>query len=226
MQRMRVGNQHALSLIVVGPAGVEQRGLELLLTAHGMWVGASADEPHEAVEALRRVPCDLVLLNLALGEDARQTVLRLQETAPSLPILGYGDRRAWPLRDLLNAGMRGFALTVGTPEHFLHAIRTVASGASYLDPDFVISGECEDACREKLSERERQVLGLLAHGLNGREVATRLCLSPATVRTHVQNAMHKLGARTRAQAIVMATGEDPESQPENIVLMDSGRLIA
>jgi DNA-binding NarL/FixJ family response regulator len=60
-----------------------------------------------------------------------------------------------------------------------------------------------------LTERERQIFGLLAHGLTGREIAAQLFLSPATVRTHVQNAMHKLGARTRAQAMALAAAEEP-----------------
>ena len=86
-------------------------------------------------------------------------------------------------------------------------------GLTGLDPEFSVApaGAAQRPGREPLTERERQIMGLLAHGLTGREIAARLFLSPATVRTHVQNAMGKLGARTRAQAIaiVSADGRPP-----------------
>lgn len=225
---MAVGNQQRVRVLLAGPEGAEQRGLELLLIAHGMCVSATATDPKDAVEAVRRSVYDVVLLNLALGEDARQMLLRLRDCAPRLPILGYGDRRPWPIRELLDEGMRGFVLTVGSCDHFLGAVRSVASGAAYLDPDFAIAAPADVVRTERpcLTARERQILGLLAYGLNGREIAARLFLSPATVRTHVQNAMQKLGARTRAQAIVLATGEDPDDQPPNTLAVGAGAAIA
>jgi DNA-binding NarL/FixJ family response regulator len=83
----------------------------------------------------------------------------------------------------------------------------VAAGRSYIDPDFEAADEGSRP-GIALSSRERQILGLLSQGLTGSEVAARLFLSPATVRTHIQNAMRKLGARTRVHAIALASGED------------------
>lgn len=195
--------------LLTAPEGMARRGVELLLTAYGVCVATAASDAQGAVGALRRAPVDVVLLDLELGAEAQRAVRLIGAAAPRLPILAYGGRGPWPLQELLDDGLRGFALTTCTPELFVQAVHTVASGASYLDPGFAVApaGDPERSCRAALSERERQVLGLLAHGLNGREIAARLFLSPATVRTHVQNAMHKLGARTRAQAIALAAGE-------------------
>ena len=194
--------------LLVGEAGAALRGVELLLVAHGVRVNATAGDAPAAARALGANGVNLVLLDLGLLDEARRVVDLVRQEAPRLPIMGFGDRRPWPIVELLDAGMRGFALTVATPAAFLQAIQVVAGGASYLDPDFAVAdrGDADRHDRTCLTERERQILGLLAHGLTGREAASRLFLSPATVRTHVQNAMHKLGARTRAQAIAMVTG--------------------
>jgi DNA-binding NarL/FixJ family response regulator len=128
-------------------------------------------------------------------------------------VLAYGDRRPWPLQELLNAGLRGFVLTTTDCATFIEAVEAVGRGLTWLDAEFSVApaGAAQRPGREPLTERERQIMGLLAHGLTGREIAARLFLSPATVRTHVQNAMGKLGARTRAQAIaiVSADGRPP-----------------
>lgn len=204
-----VDNQRREGVLLVAEEDVHRRGLELLLTAYDLRVVAAVADPDAAQEAARRGTPRLVLIDLALGERVTTLVRGLGQLAPRLPTLGYGDRRSWPLQELLDAGLRGFVLTTSGCDVFVEAVRTVMTGAGYLDPAFAIApaGVAERPGRSVLSDRERQVVGLLAHGLTGREIAAQLFLSPATVRTHVQNAMHKLGARTRAQAIAIVSGD-------------------
>ncbi|WP_442946006.1 LuxR C-terminal-related transcriptional regulator [Nonomuraea sp. LPB2021202275-12-8] len=121
--------------------------------------------------------------------------------------------------DALRGGAAGFLLKSAEPQEMLQAIRVVAAGESLLSPSVtrrVISrfaaggaagGDEPGLVRERLvmlSEREREVVGWVAAGLSNDEIARRLVLSPATVRTHVSRAMSKIGARDRAQLVVFA----------------------
>jgi DNA-binding NarL/FixJ family response regulator len=87
----------------------------------------------------------------------------------------------------------------------LDALRHVAAGGTYVDPGLApLLTPREDVNRVSiLSPRERQILDLLAEGLTGQAIAEELVLSPETVRTHVRNAVMKLGARTRVQAVAL-----------------------
>jgi DNA-binding NarL/FixJ family response regulator len=91
------------------------------------------------------------------------------------------------------------------PARLIEALRSVAAGGSYVDPQLAgLLAENTDLTRlSSLSPRELEILELLADGLNGQMIAERLFLSPETVRTHVRNATAKLGARTRVQAVAL-----------------------
>jgi DNA-binding NarL/FixJ family response regulator len=117
--------------------------------------------------------------------------------------------------DALRAGASGFLLKSAEPVEMLHAVRVVAAGEALLSPAVtrrVIArfaghpGE-RDAPRPQLSaltEREREIVGWVAAGLSNDQIAQRLVLSPATVRTHLSRAMAKVQARDRAQLVVFA----------------------
>jgi DNA-binding CsgD family transcriptional regulator len=104
-----------------------------------------------------------------------------------------------------NARGRGLVLRSSPAARLTEALQVVANGGDYVDP--AIEGQADgdlDLVRlASLSKRESEVLALLSEGLSGQGVADRLFLSPETVRTHVRNAMTKLGARTRVQAVAM-----------------------
>jgi DNA-binding NarL/FixJ family response regulator len=114
--------------------------------------------------------------------------------------------------DALDAGARGFALKDAPLEDIVRAIATVARGDIYVDPVLAASlaatrrpaGPGE---RKPLSQREREVLRMLAEGGSYTEIGGALYLSPDTVRAHAQRAMTKLGARTRTQAVAVALRE-------------------
>jgi DNA-binding NarL/FixJ family response regulator len=116
--------------------------------------------------------------------------------------------------DALQAGASGFVLKETEPVELLRAVRVVAAGESLLSPTvtrsviarLVAGGPSRRprAGMELLTEREREVVGLVAAGLSNDEIADRLTVSPATVRTHVSRALFKTGARDRAQLVVFA----------------------
>jgi DNA-binding NarL/FixJ family response regulator len=117
--------------------------------------------------------------------------------------------------DALRHGASGFLTKDTRPAELLRAIRLVAEGEALLSPSVTRRVVREFATRPSrvprphprlgtLTDRERQVVGLVGEGLNNEEIAVRLVVSPATARTHVSRAMGKLGARDRAQLVVFA----------------------
>jgi DNA-binding NarL/FixJ family response regulator len=117
--------------------------------------------------------------------------------------------------EALEAGASGFLLKDSGPAELLHAVRVVAAGEALLAPritrrligQFTAARAAQHAADDRLAVltgREREVLALVGHGMSNEEIATELTLSPATARTHVSRAMVKLGARDRAQLVVVA----------------------
>ncbi len=116
--------------------------------------------------------------------------------------------------EALRAGASGFLLKDAEPLELLQAVRVVAEGDALLSPSvtgrliarFLAAPEQRSSPEQLgvLTEREREIMGLVATGLNNNQIAERLTISPATVKTHVSRAMVKLGARDRAQLVVLA----------------------
>jgi DNA-binding NarL/FixJ family response regulator len=115
----------------------------------------------------------------------------------------------------LRAGVSGFLLKVSPPEQLVAAVRTVAGGGGLLDPAVTLRviesfASAPSTPREQgrllaeLTEREREVLRLVARGLSNAEIAARLYLGEATVKTHVSRVLAKLGVRDRVQAVALA----------------------
>jgi DNA-binding NarL/FixJ family response regulator len=116
--------------------------------------------------------------------------------------------------EALRVGASGFLVKNTEPAELVHAVRAVAAGDALLSPGVTKRLVAEFATRSKephrapeldvLTEREKEVMHLVAEGLSNHEIAQRLVVSPATAKTHVSRAMVKLGARDRAQLVVFA----------------------
>jgi DNA-binding NarL/FixJ family response regulator len=196
-----------LNVVIVDDHVALRRGMELLLRRAGHHVVGTADDAESGeVLILRRKP-DVALVDLALpGMSGAELTRSLLSSDPELRVIlytGAADERQ--LLDALDAGAAGFALKSGDPEELEEAIRTVAAGGDYIDPRLTpLLAKGSDGKARTLSPREREIMGLLSCGLSGEEAAKQLFLSPETVRTHVRNAMSKLGAATRAHAVALS----------------------
>jgi DNA-binding NarL/FixJ family response regulator len=190
------------------------RGMELLLRDAGFAVSVCPAEPAKALVELRKGHHDVGLVEirrcagdgLALARDA----VRGPAGIPLVLCTGYAEPRG-TLVTASALGVPGLVLTSSPVPTLVQALRTVAGGGTYLDPAVApLVAETPAARRlSVLTPREREVLGLLADGYNGPEIAERLFLSLETVRTHIRNGAVKLGARTRVQAAAMvACGRD------------------
>ncbi|MFV0428857.1 MAG: response regulator [Arachnia sp.] len=170
----------------------------------------------EAVAACEGLRPDIALMDIEMPEmngiDATREVVAGTDT--EVIVLTTFDRDDY-LFDALEAGAAGFLLKNAEPEKLLESIRTVASGAALLAPEVTrrviqqaVSGHrrtAPDTQRiERLSERELEVLTLMARGLSNAEIAADLFLGGATVKTHVSAVLGKLGVRDRVQAVIAA----------------------
>jgi DNA-binding NarL/FixJ family response regulator len=165
-------------------------------------VGRAADG-ERALELIERRRPQVALVDVRMPrvsgiEVARQ--LRGRGSATALLLYsGYGDRAL--LLEALDAGVRGFVLKEAPLGDLLRAVTAVAAGESWIDP--VLAGSLATQLPE-LTQRERDVLRLLADGNSNEEIGKRLFISAETVRTHLRKAMDKLDAETRTQAVARA----------------------
>jgi DNA-binding NarL/FixJ family response regulator len=202
-----VSDAPSLNVVIVDDHVALRRGMELLLRNSGCEVVGTADDAEEAERVILERRPDVTLVDLALpGENGAALTRRLLAEDPELRIILYtGSADEGELLNGLDAGAAGFALKSGPPEELRDAIRAVAAGGDYLDPRLTaVLSRSNGKRRFHLSPREREILALLSKGLSGEEAAHQLHLSPETVRTHVRNAMNKLGASTRVHAVALA----------------------
>lgn len=183
------------------------RGLELVLGQAGIDVVGSARTEQEGYEVIQRERPGLAVVDIGLEDGSGvQLARRLSRSLPELGVLIYtGLEDEALLRQALDCGARGVALKAGPARELVAAARAVASGGSWVDPH--LASILGNAARHEipvLSPREREVMALLATGLKGPQVADRLGIAPDTVRTHIENAMQRLDARTRVHAIALA----------------------
>ncbi|WP_458690198.1 response regulator transcription factor [Nocardia tengchongensis] len=173
----------------------------------------------EAVEQARATRPDIVLMDIRMpkldGIQATSHLARIPglERTRVLVLTTYDTDEY--VFEALQAGASGFLLKDAGPAELLHAIRVIAAGDALLAPRvtrrligrFAAQRTATRVAEEQLSvltDREREVVALVGEGMSNTEIGVELHLSPATARTHVGNAMRKLGARDRAQLVVLA----------------------
>src|SRR5918999_5406276 len=194
--------------LVVDDHSVVQQGLQLLFgDMEDLELVGTAQSGEEAIDAVARLQPQVVLMDVRLpGIDGVSTVKRIQQAAPNVQFVmfsAYGDKRL--LSDALAAGARGYVMKGSPPEDLLRAIRAVTAGKAFVDPSLsptlLMNGSALDA---PLSEREREILQLLAEGYHTEEVARRIGLSAETVKSDTKRAISKLEADTRVHAVAIA----------------------
>jgi DNA-binding NarL/FixJ family response regulator len=178
------------------------------LAQSGIEVVARAHDGEEALEKIEQRKPQVALVDVRMPKlGGIELARRAQRSAPDTSILlytGYGDRAL--LTEALDAGVRGFVLKEAPMDDLVRAIQAVASGGTYVDPVLAgtLAASSIGSALPELTQRERDVLRLLADGLSNEEIGKRLFISAETVRTHVRKAMDKLDADTRTQAVARA----------------------
>jgi DNA-binding NarL/FixJ family response regulator len=190
----------------------------LIDSAADMSVLAEAADGAEAVELARRTHPDVVLMDIRMpvmdGLEATRRITSEAADNVRVLVLTTFDLDEYVFA-ALRAGASGFLLKDALPEDLLAAVRVIAAGDALIAPsvtrrlieEFARRPEparTTTAVLDGLTEREREVLVEVARGLSNAEIAERLFVSPATVKTHVSRTLMKLGARDRAQLVVVA----------------------
>jgi DNA-binding NarL/FixJ family response regulator len=180
-------------------------------------VVGEAENGEQAVAATRRLRPDVVLMDIQMpGEDGLKATRRItqqSELASRVVILTTFDRDEYVF-EALRSGASGFLVKNAPPEELLHAVRVVAAGDALLAPSVtrrIIEQFAEHprkpelgSALESLTQREREVLMLLARGSSNAELAAELFVTEGTIKTHVSSLLSKLGLRDRVQAVVLA----------------------
>ena len=185
-----------------------RQGLGLMFgLAPDLELVGSVENGEDVIEAVKRLRPEVVVMDVRLpGIDGISAVKRIAEAAPEVKTVmfsAYGDKRL--LSDAIAAGARGYVMKGSPPEDLLRAIRTVTAGKPFVDPSLspalLMSQVGPDA---PLSEREREILQLLAEGFHTEEVARRIGLSVETVKSDTKRVISKLQADTRTHAVAIA----------------------
>ena len=167
-------------------------------------VGQARDGETAASEIAEHEPTVAILDMRIPGLNGVAITRRVRDKTGVIIYTGFSDSSL--LLEALDVGVRGFVLKEAPLEDLLRAIETVAAGGVYIDP--VLGGALAGAAGAEpltmLSPREREVLRLLADGCRNDEIGRRLSISSETARAHVRNAMRKLKADTRTQAVALA----------------------
>jgi DNA-binding NarL/FixJ family response regulator len=209
-----------ISVLIVDDQDLVRIGLRTLVENEDdlAYAGEAADGLG-AVAAAREKRPDVVLMDIRMpgidGLEATRRILTDPELEATRVIVLTTFERDEYVFDALRFGASGFLLKDTKPAELLQAIRLVADGGALLSPsvtrrlvrEFVAQSSRSLRPHPELptlTDREREVLTLVAEGLTNDEIATRLFISPATARTHVSRTMIKLGARDRAQLVVFA----------------------
>jgi two-component system, NarL family, response regulator NreC len=206
-----------IRIVIVDDHAVVRSGLRLLLEAESdLEVAAEAGDAREAVLTVRAEKPDVVLLDVTMpGESGIEALPKLLHEAPETKVLVLSmqdDPRY--VREAFAAGASGYVLKEAADAEVVGAVREVAAGNSYVHPTLgarMITAEAEAraaAESDPLSDREREVLRLLALGHTNQEIAKQLFISVRTAETHRAHIMQKLRLSTRAELVRYALAND------------------
>jgi DNA-binding NarL/FixJ family response regulator len=212
------GPHAAIRVLITDDQALVRTGFRMILKANHIDVVGEAASGEEAISAVRRLRPDIVLMDIRMPgidglEAARRILAGGPPTPPKVVMLTTFDLDRY-VYAALSAGASGFLLKDVSPEQLIASIRLVDTGDALLAPSitrrlvarFTRYGGAETPHRDlaTLTPRELEVLTLLGRGLSNQEIAGRLGLSEATVKSHAAHVFTKLRLRDRAQAVVVA----------------------
>jgi two-component system, NarL family, response regulator LiaR len=206
--------QKQIRLLIVDDQGIVRKGIRALLAeVPGMSVVGEAGDGLEAIKQVETLQPDVILMDLVMprmdGIEAISQIMTRQPQARILALTSFvADDKVFPA---IKAGAMGYLLKDSEPEDLIAAIRNIHRGLPFLHPSIArkVLEELNHPAGspptpEPLTERELEVLQLVAQGLSNQEIAEKLVIGDATVRTHIGNILSKLHLANRVQATLYA----------------------
>jgi DNA-binding NarL/FixJ family response regulator len=213
------GDECAVRVLLADDQDLVRAGFRMILSAQpGLDVVGEARDGEEAVTLARATRPDIVLMDVQMPRlDGLAATRRIVADGSSRVVMVTTFDRDDYLFESLRAGASGFLLKNASPEDLVEAVRIVARGDALLAPQVTrrvveaaagrlrpATSSAWDRRLAELTEREREVLRLVGRGLSNAEIALRLVVGEATVKTHVSRVLLKLDLRDRVQAVVVA----------------------
>jgi len=200
-----------IRVMLVDDHTMVRRGLATFLKVHDdLQLAGEADSGEAAVEVCAQVMPDVILMDLVLPEmDGAATTRLIRRQFPQVQVLALTSFKDGELiKNALEAGAIGYLLKDVSADELARAIRAAHAGRATLSPEaaqaLVETANQPPAPGLDLTEREREVLGLMIEGLNNTQIAGRLTVSPSTIKSHVSSILAKLGVASRTEAVALA----------------------
>ncbi|HYO50781.1 MAG TPA: response regulator transcription factor [Chloroflexia bacterium] len=207
------GEVEKISLVIVDDHAIVRQGLRTYLELQpDIEVVGEASDGREALEVVRDTLPDIVLMDLVMpnvdGVEATRTITLLSPSSRVIVLTSFSeDEKVFAS---IKAGAQGYLMKDVLPQELVRAIRTVHRGEAQLDPEIArklmqeFTNPQPTAPKHDLTERELEVLRLIAQGKSNKDISEDLVLSEKTVKTHVSNILQKLHLTDRTQAAVYA----------------------
>jgi len=202
-----VSSRPRTRVMIVDDHDMVREGLKFLLsTAVDLDVVGEAANGQEALALVPLAKPDVVLMDIVMPVmDGAEATVRMRQAFPDVQVVALSNYAEGELvEQILDAGAISYLLKDARPEALAQAVRDARDGRGAIDSSALQSVIGRRDVGADLTEREREVLALVAQGLSNSEIAVRLTLSPGTVRLHVSNVLAKLGAPNRTTAAIMA----------------------
>ncbi|HOJ13347.1 MAG TPA: response regulator transcription factor [Deltaproteobacteria bacterium] len=202
-----------IRVLVADDHPIVREGVKQILSeTEDIIVSDEASTGKEALDLVLKNAYDVVILDISMpGRDGLETLKELKSARPKTPvlILSIYPEEHYAVR-VLRAGAAGYVAKASAPDELIAAIRKVASGGRYLSPKaaerltYELDRDFSKPLHEQLSDREHQVMRLMASGKSIKEIAAELCLSIKTVSTYRGRVFEKLGVSTNAALVLYA----------------------
>jgi NarL family two-component system response regulator LiaR len=208
---MTISPSKPIRVMLVDDHTMVRRGLATFLKVFDdLQLAGEAESGEAAIQLCAEVLPDVILMDMVMpGMDGASATRVIRQQFPGVQVIALTSfQKGELIKNALEAGAIGYLLKDVSADGLAGAIRAAHAGRATLSPEaaqaLVETANLQPAPGHDLTEREREVLTLMIEGLNNKQIAGRLTVSPSTIKSHVSNILSKLGVASRTEAVTLA----------------------